>query len=314
MFAKSIWEDQLAFNSNFFTPEKLAEDADEKRKWNSFYTLALVREVTEVLDTTDWKMHRKERKEEIPSNTLEELIDCAKYLMTLMQVHGFTPEVLEEEYYRKSAVVEQRYLQEMQSNLAGRKNIVGVDIDGVLADYPGGYVDFINKELGTNYSREGVTNYDIGAHFGIPRPDIIRLKDKFRQTGQKRYLNTCEGAKEFLQALRNAGYTVVLLTARPYNKYKRMFADTIYWLNQNGLPFDGIIFDEDKEAYLLRNYGAENVCFFVDDHQNNANLISDAGVKCYLLNRPYNTQAQLKENVHRVDDLKEVLHAESIRY
>lgn len=312
VITREIWDNQLAFNSNFWTLAELENDPEEKRKWNSFYSLALLREVTEALDTTHWKMHRANITKVIPSNTLEELTDCMKYMMTLFQIHGFTPEDIQEEYFRKSAVVEQRYLQEMADSCYGKNNIVGVDIDGVLADYPRSYIEFMNQELGANFSCENVTNYDIGAHFGIPRNQAIQLKDKYRQTGQKRFIPVIEGAREFLQTLKDAGFTVVLLTARPYDEYKRMYADTVLWLKDNELPFDSLIFNEDKEAYLLKHFGTENVKFFVDDASGNANLISDAGVKCYLINRPYNAGHNINQNVIRTDNLEEVLNHENI--
>ncbi len=326
MITTEMWEEQLAFNSNFFTPEKLEQDPDEKMKWNNFYTLALTREVGEVLDTTNWKIHRAKDKPEIRSNTLEELIDCMKYLMTLMQVHGFTLEEVQEEYWRKSAVVEQRYLQEMKDAIKGKNNIVGVDIDGTLADYPASYVEFMGDVLRNKYPEYyarylkiratgmPIDNYDIGAFFELPYDVARDVKDLYRQTGQKRFIGVCPGAKVLLDALKAQGYTVVLLTARPYEVYKRMFADTISWLRNADLQYDGLIFDENKEERLVKEFGAENVKFFVDDVVGNVNAIAEKGIRCYLVNKPYNLAKPTKDNVVRVENLLEVLERESIRY
>lgn len=304
----SIWKDQLNFNKKLVDLDAVRNNKEEFQKWNNFYHLALMREVGEVLDTVDWKIHRKEHKSTIRSNTLEELIDCFKYWMCLCQLHGFTPEEIEEAYYQKSIVVEQRHKQEIVDaiNLSNCK-VVGVDIDGVLADYPRSFVEFINKELGTNYDHRKVDNYNVPQALGLSVETGMRLKDKYRQTGQKRFIPVIPGAAEFLQKLRNHGYKIMLLTSRPYQKYKRIFSDTMEWLQKNNLVFDSIIFDEKKEERLVKEFGVDKIEFFVDDVAKNANTISQLGLPCYLIDRPYNKDAKLGQLVTRVNNLQEIL-------
>ena len=305
---KSIWENQAEFNKKLLDFNKIKGNKEEFQKWNNFYTLALQREVSEVLDTVDWKIHRKENKPIIKSNTLEELVDCLKYWISLCQLHGFTVEEIEEEYYRKSSVVEQRLKQEILETIKkGDDKVVGVDIDGVLADYPRSFVDFINKELGTNYTMDMVDSYDIYECLGISTELGVKLKDRYRQTGQKRFIPVCEGAKEMLTWLREQGYKIMLLTARPYQEYKRVFADTLEWLDKNELPYDSIIFDEKKEERLIKEFGKDRIEFFIDDVVSNANNISRLGVPCYLVTRPYNKGAKLADGVTRIDKLEEVM-------
>ena len=304
---RNIWEDQRAFNDKLVDHEKVANDNEEFQKWNNFYHLALMREVGEVLDTVNWKIHRNEKKDLIRSNTLEEMVDVLKYWMSLVQLHGFTYEEIYEEYFRKSAVVEQRHKQELQDIIDSNDKIVGVDIDGVLADYPRSFVEFINQELGTNHNPDEVKNYDIYEELGIDTELGVKLKDKYRQSGQKRYIPVIDGAKEMLEGLREDGYKIVILTARPYKKYNRIFPDTMEWLKKNGLVFDAIIFDEEKEERLLKEFGTNRVEFFIDDVVKNANAISNLGGKCLLVDRPYNQGADLKKNVTRVGSIKEVL-------
>lgn len=309
-----IWKHQKEFNRKLVDMEEVLNQAvatgdfTEFRKWNNFYTLALFREVGEVLDTVDWKIHRKENKPVIKSNTLEELVDCLKYWMCLCQLHGFTPEDVEYGYYQKSSVVEQRHKQEIrESVLESGQPVAGIDIDGILADYPRSFVEFINEFKGTNYRVEDVKDYNIYASLGIPAEEGLHLKDQYRQTGQKRFIPVIPGAKEFLDSLREAGYKVVLLTARPYQKYNRIFSDTMEWLARNELHYDTIIFDKDKEERLVKDFGAENIAFFVDDVSGNANAIAKLGIPCYLVSRPYNLESILSGGVTRVANLQEVL-------
>lgn len=303
---EGIWEDQKGFNSKLFDIRALASNPEEFQRWNNFLCLALHREVGEVLETVDWKIHRNHYKAAIRSNTLEELIDILKYWMSLAQLYGFTPEDVERGYWRKSGVVEQRHRQEIANNISEEgKKIVGIDIDGVLADYPRSFLDFINAELGTAFSPEDITEYSgIYDLCGIPTDLGIQLKNKYRETGQKRFIPVCKGVQEFIAFLREEGYAIVLLTARPYQTYKRIFAGTIEWLKKNGIHYDMVIFDENKEEALINEFGSK-VEFFVEDNPSNAKKISRLGIKCYLVEHPYNRTFS-QEGVAKVKDLEEL--------
>jgi len=306
---KKIWEDQRAFNDKLVDLENVANDKEKFQKWNNFYHLALMREVGEVLDTVNWKIHRSEKKDLIRSNTKEELVDCLKYWMSLTQLHGFSYEDIYEEYFRKSAVVVQRYKQELMDVIKDTDDkIVGVDIDGVLADYPRSFLEYINQELNTDFDSDNIVKYNIYEQFGISTELGMKLKDRYRQSGQKRFIPVVDGAKEMLADLREQGYKIVLLTARPYQKYNRIFSDTMEWLEKNDLVYDAIIFDEDKEERLLKEFGNNRVDFFIEDVASNANAISTLGAKCLLVDKPYNQDSKLFTGVTRVGSIKEVIN------
>lgn len=305
-----IWEDQASFNENIYDKDKL--DKEGLRHWTNYYTLALHREASEALDELDWKVHREEHKDVVRSNLLEELVDVFKYWMCLTQLHGFSLDEVTDEYFRKSAVVEQRYRQEKQLQFGPEDKIVGVDIDGVLAKYPDEFVKFINDEMGTEFKREQVTSYNIYEDLGIPLEQGIKLKDKFRQTGRNRDIGVHKGAGEFLKSLKNEGYKIVLLTARPYEKYKRILADTMQWLDSNDLHYDALVFAEKKHEKLLEKYDPDQVMFFVDDVLGNAEDITSLGVPCYLMDAPYNQNKELRDGITRVYSLEDIMIKEEL--
>jgi uncharacterized HAD superfamily protein/NTP pyrophosphatase (non-canonical NTP hydrolase) len=278
---------------------------EEVQYWHEKYTLLLNKELYEALDETEFKPHRAIKGKMVRSNMAEELIDVFKYWMCLCQVHGFTVNDVVDEYHRKSNVVKQRFFQEKIMSFDGK--IAGIDIDGVLGDYPRSFVEFINEQLGTTYDYRTVKSYDVGAALGLPPEVSASLKHMYRETGQKRFIPVIEGAKQFLDELKYMGYIVVLLTSRPYQQYKRIYGDTQYWLAEGKLQYDAILWDERKGERLIQEFGRDKVEFFVDDVGNFANGISDAGMKCYLINKPYNEDIQIKKNVCRVNNLREVL-------
>jgi len=77
-------------------------------------------------------------------------------------------------------------------------------------------------------------------------------------------------------------YNVVLLTARPYKKYFRIYSDTLRWLKENDICYDAIVFDEEKEKYIINNFEPEQVAFCLDDDIGNANKLHDSGFKVFL--------------------------------
>jgi uncharacterized HAD superfamily protein/NTP pyrophosphatase (non-canonical NTP hydrolase) len=301
---EDIWADQYEFNRLILpcTPEDMTPE--QRQFWHEKYTLLLNKELMEVLDETEFKPHRKITGKMVRSNMTEELVDVFKYWMCLCQVHGVNAEEIMDEYHRKSNVVKQRYFQEKVLNYDGK--IVGVDIDGVLADYPRSFVEFVNQQLGTDYNCKTVKGYDIVSELKLGEHGK-RLKHLYRDSGQKRFIPVVEGARQFLEELKYMGYIVVLLTSRPINEYKRIFADTQYWLAANKLHYDAILFDEAKGERLVKEFGRDKVEFFVDDVAGFANGISEAGFRCYLINKSYNTDVKVNDGVTRVDDLREVI-------
>ena len=307
MDLNEIWKDQKEFNENFVNYENL--DDKEKVKHTKEYALLMIDELMELIRETNWKDHRKDKPNMVRSNLREEIIDVFKYWLSIGLIWDITIEELFEEYERKSAVVEQRYKQEKQLDFESSK-IAGVDIDGVLAAYPEHFIDFINRKVGTDLKAKDLKNYNIYEALDLPEKLLKDLKDEFRQTGEKRHIPVLDGAKEFLHDLKNSDFKIVLLSARPYKKYRRIFADTKEWLEKNELVHDAILWDEDKCNRLIREFGHENVQFFVEDNLENANSVSKTA-KVYLLNKTYN-QGETTENVIRVDSLSEIKELEGV--
>jgi len=302
---EEMWDDQYQFNKLILPCDPVDMTPEQIQYYHEKYTLLLNKELYEVLDETEFKPHRAIKGKMVRSNMAEELMDVFKYWMCLCQVHGFSASDMIEEYHRKSNVVKQRYFQEKVMSFDGK--IAGIDIDGILGDYPRSFVEFINEQLGTSFDYRNIRSYNIGEALGLSPEESARLKHLYRETGQKRFIQVIEGAKQFLDELKYMGYIVVLLTSRPYKKYKRIYGDTQYWLAENKLHYDAILWDDMKGERLIQEFGRDRVEFFVDDVAEFANGISKFGMKCYLINRSYNLEVPIGENVRRMMSLKDIL-------
>lgn len=182
--------------------------------------------------------------------------------------------------------------------ISEKEKVCGLDIDGVLNFYPDPWVEFLNERLNASFP-------DLKAvKASVPYQLYKDIKYEYRESGIKENLEVRPGAAELTSILKSLGYTIMILTARPFSKHKTLFKQTANWLTKNGIKYDGIIFGEDKYIQILQY--VPNLRFMVEDHRYYANLIGRWGYPVFLVDNIYN-QGELDKNVHRVKDLEEVI-------
>src|SRR5688572_23195776 len=128
-----IWFDQEEFNSQLRQPPTTY---DERVELTKEFSLHMMTELAEMLEACGiWQMHRTRHEEKYnPENVRRQLIDQFKYWMSVAQLWGFTIEDMERTYWRKSATVRQRFVEEHIHQIRDRE-IAVLDIDNVLCDY-----------------------------------------------------------------------------------------------------------------------------------------------------------------------------------
>lgn len=294
-----IFDDQAAFEHYVKDFKQMFSVADTKE-----LILCMHSELDEVLGELNWKKHRIEDKNIITSNVYEELIDILKYWLVLAQIWGLGPEKIVEEYFRKSLVVRQKWGQEHSPSLSTDK-IVCVDIDGVLCNYPATWLRFIKTNFPGKLILEDsskITSLDLSRTLKNPS-EYKNLKNLFRESGVKREAIVNVGAKEFLISL-SKKFKIVLVSARPVQIYRRIYADTIEWLRNNELYFDFLVFEEDKRSWALTH--KTQIEFCVEDDSEQAIRLATYGLRVYLLDCPYNRDVKDVENLTRIYSLGEI--------
>jgi len=283
---KDIFDKQKQFTEKFFEKKhklKLSDISNDKKlqiKWNKEYILSLIVESTEVLAELSWKMHTKKDSETINDNILEECIDVMKYLLGLVIINGFSVDDLYTKFIEKTEVVYAKFKQEeLVDKIKKNKDskIVFVDIDGVLADYPNEFIKFVNKKLNKKY----ITMPELKR--SLDKLIFYKVKSEYRLSGIKKEMKVLNRAKDMLKKLKEKKYFVVLLTARPYKEYFRIYSDTLEWLKSNELYFDAILWDQEKEKYIIQNFNSDSVKFCIDDDIDNINKLHDNGFKSFLI-------------------------------
>lgn len=130
---------------------------------------------------------------------------------------------------------------------------LGIDLDGVVADFNTGWMDLHAREHGSDLTADLVTSWD-GLHHvggfasmgefwwwargGDHRPSIFRD------------LDTYPGAVDTLGRLVRDGHDVVILTSKPW----WAIHDTYHWIADNGLPTREVHMRDDKWAVACDVY------------------------------------------------------------
>lgn len=272
---EKIFEEQKDFQKYFYDPENIS--LEDKIKFTKEFILAVHKELGEILDTMPWKLHRKEDKNKSINNTVEEIIDCFKFLLNLCVIWGISSEKFTEEFFRKSAVVRQRYNQEILKIIEKTDKVCAIDLDDTLADSSEYFIEVYSK-LNGNIK---VFKNRAELKERLSALEYEEYKRWYRESGEKINIPVKKGAKELCDNLKKAGYKIVIISARPYEKHNRIFPDTLQWLKENEIQYDAIYFERDKHIKILKEL--PNLDFIIEDNPICAKEISEQGYKVYLL-------------------------------
>ena len=133
------------------------------------------------------------------------------------------------------------------------------------------------------------------------------FKDQFYRAGGFQKLDIIPGAKPALIRIHEAGYKIILVTARPAGQYKRIYSDTLIWLDENRVPHDKLVFNKDKVEAIHDDIVPAWPSFFIEDHPKNALSLAHAGAHVLLFDQPHNETLPTTENITRVNSWAEVL-------
>lgn len=214
---------------------------------------------------THYKAHVLKIPKTERGNVAAKAADVLKYLISVCQIHGVRSADLAEEFRRKTDVVADRargYKMELER---GAKLIV-TDLDGCVADLSGWQKQL--DEAGGN------------APMGEGKLKLLEsLKEDFYRGGGFRELPAIPGAREALKKMRDAGYGIAIITARPQWQYKRLYADTIEWLKKNGIEYDLILFNKDKAEAIYEHVHPAQPLFFIEDRAKHCLELANIGVR-----------------------------------
>lgn len=231
-----------------------------------------------VMDKSKYHLLKQERSVGAQSSTADAGVGVMRLLIALMLIRGVTPQMFIETWESVSGRVRAKWRWE-QDQLAG-VTVLSCDLDGVVAEYTKGFRAWCYRS-GYTLEREHINT-----------PDMEPIKDEFHSSGGFAELEPIDGAVDVLNnwRARSADRRLVMVTARPYRQFKRIYGDTMSWLKSVGLNYDHVLFERDK-AEAIRLLQPARIIGHIEDRGKHALEVASTGTRVYKL--PFDAPEEL---------------------
>ena len=185
---------------------------------------------------------------------------------------------------------------------------IGIDLDEVIVDFIGGFLDYYNEKYNKNIKREAIKSYNLWENefFKWAREDAVEFVDEFNKTKIFDNLNVFENVKEVIDELKKDNELFLIISRR-----EELRERTGKFLKEKfGDVFSKIVFTSEFNPEKRRD--KSEVCkefdldFMIEDNKDYAKECAEKKIKVFLVDQPWNQGFEF-DNVIRVGNLKEVL-------
>jgi len=185
---------------------------------------------------------------------------------------------------------------------------IGFDVDGVIFPFADLFTDFVNDN----------------SEFNFPYPQTWRFFEEWGKdagwfaTWHAEFVNFNgytsgpliggNGTRLALRDLRDAGHEIILVTARKANpgQDENIKAQTIFWLDGEGIPYDELHFSSDKTSVQTD--------YFIEDRvENFEHILENSDTDAYLLDQPWNRNFEDWHDNFRVGSVLEYVNRILVR-
>lgn len=155
------------------------------------------------------------------------------------------------------------------------KNIVSLDIDGILTDYPKCWLKFIYLHTGQHFKAIEQAKIAI-------KDDYSRLKRLYRSSEYKEFLPLLPQANVLIDFLRDKGYNFIISTSRPIlsPEFPALYDITKNWVCRNVGP-DCPVYFKDETLQFIPNL--HKIDFHIDDELRFAQAFASKDVFSYFV-------------------------------
>ncbi len=179
---------------------------------------------------------------------------------------------------------------------------IGIDIDNVISDFDEALLEEYlkhDKEL----RNTGIINektYMTKGMFDWSEEEERKFYLENIESIAKS-LNTKDGAKEYIDKLKQDGHNIFIITGRDNGEYTNPVEMTKKWLNENQIYYDKLIL---TNSYRNDKHGKTEKCLennidiMIDDSINICKDINEHGIKAIIMDTPYNRNTNDFERVH----------------
>ena len=174
---------------------------------------------------------------------------------------------------------------------------IGIDIDGVTADFVTPFLPVLEEALGRPVRYEDITTYHFQDAFGYGQEMEIQIRKEIDRRDLLRCLPAIPGARETIRRLARS-HDIHFITARPEALWGQV---TRTWLDGRGFPYASLRFREGRKAEA-----SEGFDLFVEDFLETALDLAAQDIQVCLYDQPWNQARYLPEGCTRVRSWQEV--------
>lgn len=168
--------------------------------------------------------------------------------------------------------------------LVSRSYILGVDLDGVCGDYTAAFRSVVAADRGVDPATLGDARSWDFAEWGVTGPDEFDRLHRVAVLEHRmfRHMPAMSGVADALWRLSDAGVWIRIITHRLCVNWGHAVAvaDTVAWLDEQGIPYRDICFLGAKPE-------VEADCY-VDDASHNVQALRAEGNHVIVFDAPYN--------------------------
>lgn len=296
---QKYYNEKIVGQSEKLTPAKIEKITQEN-------VLCAHSELSSLVNTTSYKNHHTHSTPKANKSTvLYETVDVIRYMMAILNTWNIKSEEFENAFLKKDAYLNKHF--ELQKNKwNGKQPVAIVDIDDVLANFREGFSLWLKDTFGVDADVNSKEYYFISALSKINMNSEKVFKAFLDSGGFSRITSDYESIK-LLQTLKQNGYWVHLLTARPEEELQCLY-DTYFWLDAHQIPCDAISFSPEKFRWCAKSeyYDSGKIMFAIDDAPKHAEDYAKHGIKCFVPVKSYNSHL-FHENIFLFDNYNHII-------
>lgn len=180
-----------------------------------------------------------------------------------------------------------------------------LDCDGVMSDFVGATLRYLNLQLGYGLKYEDVTSYDMLRDLPLHDKDRKKLETYWTTTDIHTDTKPLVSAAWGYTQLVSAGHDVRVLTAPLYSS-RGWMAERVYWLGHHiGVPAKHIIFASHEEKPYIEGD------VLVDDRTDTVEVwasVRPTGL-AVLFQQPWSTEPHEDSQIYTVDNWTQLVEA-----
>ena len=182
---------------------------------------------------------------------------------------------------------------------------IGVDLDDVVFEFVKTLIIYYEEKTGKQILFNQVSSYDFSNILELNNEEVLEMIFEMTEKNRDLDMELCLYARESIIKLAN-NYKICFITSRVNRKntlesLQKVFPDLDFELFFSSNPYAGNSGNHKGEI------GSEiGIHCMVEDNYEHAFNCAESGIKCFLIDKPWNQKNNLHKNIIRVKDWEEI--------